>query len=217
MSKKSTKIIAAAGVVAGLGVAALPALTFATQQTTTGQVTLTADVESAIAMTIHGNGDGDGVNGVDSFSPAGVASGDVAGHPTPATSNTGPSSSTVSLLPNAADTTTATSDITVYTNASGYTLSVQDADDNNALTKTGASIPAVSTTNTLEAGHSAWGYKVSGGSAWLAVPTTDDDPASITPAASGTAINIIYGVSTSASQATGTYTDTIVYTAMTAN
>ena len=67
MSKKSTKIIAVAGVVAGLGVAALPALTFAAS--TSGQVTLSAEVQEAIAMTIEGNGDG-GSAAVDVFAPA---------------------------------------------------------------------------------------------------------------------------------------------------
>ena len=172
-----------------------------------------------LQLTIHGNGDGDGVNGVDSFSPIDVASGEVAGHPTPATSNTGPSSSTVSLLPNAANTTTATSAITVYTNASGYTLTVNDADNDTALKQSGSgtvpTIPALTQSSDVAAGTSAWGYKVSGGSAWLAVPALNETPADIAPAASGTAINIVYGVSTSPSQATGTYTDTIVYTATT--
>lgn len=52
---KSTKIIAALGVVAGLGVAALPAFTFAAE--TTGDVEVVVEVEPAIAMTITGNND----------------------------------------------------------------------------------------------------------------------------------------------------------------
>lgn len=52
---KTTKIIAALGVVAGLGVAALPAFTYATS--TTGDVQVVVEVDSAIAMTIAGNND----------------------------------------------------------------------------------------------------------------------------------------------------------------
>ncbi len=53
---KSTKIIAALGVAAGLGVAALPAFTFATESVT-GDVEVQAEVVPAIAMTITGNND----------------------------------------------------------------------------------------------------------------------------------------------------------------
>ncbi len=52
---KTTKIIAALGVVAGLGVAALPAFTFA--ESTTGDVDVIVEVSPAIAMTITGNND----------------------------------------------------------------------------------------------------------------------------------------------------------------
>lgn len=211
MSKKSTKIIAAAGVVAGLGVAALPALTFAEgEPSVSGQVTLSAQVQSAIAMTIRGNGDGN-TDGVDVFDPAGIAGKAVDGYTIPAQAVTGPSSSTVSLLPNAADTTTATSAVTVYTNASGYTLSLQDADEDNSLVKTtGVTIPAGTT---IQAGTSAWGFKAGSDENWREVPDNTETAASITPAASGTAINVVYGISTASTQATGTYTDTIVYTA----
>ena len=53
---KTTKIIAALGVVAGLGVAALPAFTYATE-TVTGSVEVDVEVLPAIAMTISGNND----------------------------------------------------------------------------------------------------------------------------------------------------------------
>lgn len=53
---KTTKIIAALGVVAGLGVAALPAFTFAEgEPSVTGDVEVIVDVDAAIAMTIAGN------------------------------------------------------------------------------------------------------------------------------------------------------------------
>lgn len=54
---KTTKIIAALGVVAGLGVAALPAFSFATGPAITGDVEVQVEVPAAIAMTITGNND----------------------------------------------------------------------------------------------------------------------------------------------------------------
>ncbi len=60
---KSTKIIAALGVVAGLGVAALPMAAFADQtgdpavERVAGDVDIYAEVQDAIAMTITGNND----------------------------------------------------------------------------------------------------------------------------------------------------------------
>lgn len=69
---KSTKIIAALGVVAGLGVAALPAFTYAAE--TTGDVEVDVEVESAIAMTITGNNDdGSHYNGGVAFSYSAVS------------------------------------------------------------------------------------------------------------------------------------------------
>ena len=53
---KTTRIIAALGVVAGLGVAALPAFTYATE-TVTGDVEVDVEILPAIAMTISGNND----------------------------------------------------------------------------------------------------------------------------------------------------------------
>ena len=53
---KTTKIIAALGVVAGLGVAALPAFTYAAENVT-GDVEVQVEVVPAIAMTITGNND----------------------------------------------------------------------------------------------------------------------------------------------------------------
>lgn len=65
---KTTKIIAALGVVAGLGVAALPAFTYATNPaSTTGNVEVDVEVLPAIAMTISGNND----NG-EHYNPAGA-------------------------------------------------------------------------------------------------------------------------------------------------
>jgi len=269
---KTTKIIAALGVVAGLGVAALPAFTFATGPSTTGNVEVDVEVEAAIAMTIVGNNDdGSLYNGgvaftytevqnptgnpsenkyyeliegnyvlseddevdendtyytrssnyasVDNSAPTGVAV--VDGHT--AATISGTSSSYTKLLPNAAsDDSTFKSTIKVYTNAtSGYTLTLNDQDTNTSLVKgdNEATIPAVGTVsgNQVVAGTAAWGYKVGDGAAWLAVPDSEAEGATIktrgTATEGGEETTVYYGVSTASDQATGVYKDTIVYTA----
>ena len=226
---KSTKIIAALGVVAGLGVAALPAFTYAAESVT-GDVQVDVEVLPAIAMTITGNNDDssnydDGTTSyasVDNFAPA-TTSGTLDGHTIPATAVLGTSSSYTSLLPNAViEGDTFKSTITVYTNASaGYTLTMKDSDTTVALTHTNGSdtIPATAAT-TLTAGTAAWGYRVGTSGDWLAVPASDaasDASIKATSAktSGGDATTVEYGVATAADQATGVYTDTIVYTATT--
>ena len=221
MSKK-TKIIAALGVAAGLGVAALPAASFASS-TVAGQVELTADVNEAIAMTILGNGDPTSgepavqVPGVDVYTPTGAST--IDGYPVGTLydpTNLQTSSSTVSLLPNAADTTTATSAITVYTNAAaGYNLSVKDADSTTALVNGSDSSATIPAGTSITAGTAAWGYKVGDGN-FTAI--TDSDVQIDTfagPTSGGNTTNVTYGVSTASDQKTGTYSDTIIYTATT--
>ena len=228
MSKKSTKIIAAAGVVAGLGVAALPAMTFAAAEVA-GQVQLDVEVQPAIAMTIEGNNDAT-LGGVDTYSPdtAGVYIGSYStdGKTPYDSTNLQTSGSSTSLLPNAKvdgawgqGENNFGSLITVYTNASGYTLTVQDADDDNALEDGAKTIPAGTT---ISAGTSAWAFKGGSISSYTAVPVDDGETNPVTVKTgsgatllTGDATTVLYGVSTSANQATGNYTDTIVYTATT--
>lgn len=244
---KTTKIIAALGVVAGLGVAALPAFTYA-QASVKGQVVVGADVQPAIAMTITGNNDGTGKDyaGVDTFTPSDsgqyIGSYDTTGKTAYDASSLQTSGSKTTILPNSlveGDLTPSTgngfgSTITVYTNDSGYTLTIQDLDDDNSLTHNSDVIPAVGTVtptpNTLTAGSAAWGYKGGLITSWSAVPIDDSATTSGTPTPattikngsgatllSGDTTEVLYAVSTSATQPTGLYTDTIVYTATTAN
>ncbi len=73
---KTTKIIAALGVVAGLGVAALPAFTFAVGPSVSGDVDLYVEVQPAIAMTITGNNDDRSLYGTPTYSEVEVEVGD---------------------------------------------------------------------------------------------------------------------------------------------
>ena len=213
---KTTKIIAALGVVAGLGVAALPAFSYAAS-TVAGEVELSAEVNEAIAMTILGNGDS-GTAGVDVYTPTGAST--IDGHTVGTLydeEHLQTSSSTVSLLPNAADTTTATSAITVYTNAAGgFTLSVKDADDNTALVNSSDSTATIPAGATITAGTAAWGYKGGSVTNFAAISATDAQVyTQSAPTSGGQTINMNYGISTASTQKTGTYTDTIIYTATT--
>ena len=280
---KTTKIIAALGVVAGLGVAALPAFTYATESVS-GQVEVDVEVESAIAMTIVGNNDdgsivpsatqrytavtpegtenpseegwyeesggeytrsidttvdsgktyyaqSSGYNQVDAFSPAEAASSKVDTHDTPSSSINALSSSAWTMLPNdkveGDNTNGFRSTITVYTNnASGFQLSVKDADTTTDLSNRTDTIPTGA--GAVVAGTAKWNFDTTilDGAAGGVVSQT----AVAMPASDGTAVVIDnygsktnggrasivdYNVSTKADQQAGIYRDTIVYTATT--
>ena len=232
---KSTKIIAALGVVAGLGVAALPAFTYAAS--TDGAVKLEVEVEPGIAMTIHSNGDLD-----DSTTPATEityynANPAAAGEGFGVDDNelytkesglfTNWSSAKTSLSQNQSK-EDMTSVVTVYTNnAAGYTLTVQDEDSNNNLVSGSDTIAPIAANASLEAGTAGgqWGIKGGDVAAYTAVPALGTEQSPISPltlkangarvATTGEATTFTYGVATSATQNTGTYADVIVYTATT--
>ncbi len=215
---KSKTIIATLGIVAGLGAAALPLASYAAS--VSGNVILAVEVEPAIAMTITGNNDNDtenviteDVSTVSQYDPN-TATGAIGSYTIPnAMSN--PSSTYISLLPN--NSATGTSIVTVYTNnASGYTLNVKDSDSTTALTKVGGTdtIPALATAGT--AGTPGW--SIGGGDLENAIAVSDTDQlvkTVQTKTTSGDATTMTYTVSTAADQATGVYTDTIIYTAAT--
>ncbi len=271
---KSKTILAGLGVVAALGVAAMPLASYAAP-TVIGNVMLAVEVEPAIAMTIKGNNDsythgtnpGSTTDGVDNLYDNGstggntgavdnktvstAASTEKTSGESPNTTHvgyeaTGTSSSYAHLLPNSAvtgdrGTNNATNDfgstITVYTNSkSGYTVTLQDADDDASLVSTTDTNDTIPTGTTIAAGTSGWAFK--GGksssvsndvytftdrSAWTAIPDTTETEVVVYGSNSDTYADethgdqfiINYGVSTSSDQATGLYTDTIVYTATT--
>lgn len=130
---KTTKIIAALGVVAGLGVAALPAFTFAAQ--VDGNVDIYVKVEPAIAMVITGNNDDPNEAGNAHLHQPTESGTDPHGVEQRTSGGTGTtmfgvqhnalvSSSKIAALYPGTYASTA-SNVTVYTNnPSGYTLSV---------------------------------------------------------------------------------------------
>ncbi|MBQ3309784.1 hypothetical protein IJG78_03885 [Candidatus Saccharibacteria bacterium] len=246
---KSTKIIAALGVVAGIGAAALPMASYATQSVS-GNVDLYVEVPEAIAMTIVGNNDDTATQdqtyttdpvttGVDNYQPSGFESA-IDGHTLPASITTA-SSSYVQVKQNAANLTTALSNIAIYTNAAdGYDLSVYangaDADLHNG----DYTIAAVAGTPTVST-NVGWAFKVADnhqGNTNKGVINSDDtsgseyDYADWSQMAAGStnALTLVsseeatsggdefivnYGVATAADQAAGVYSTQLVYTATT--
>ncbi len=233
---KSTKIIAALGVVAGLGVAALPLSSYATEGEVSGNVTISATITDSIAMRIQSNSDSTNANaqsgyGVVQYNPSSMQN---SGDPT---ATTGPSLASVSLAANTYNYDTLYSDIEVRSNTGYFKVTLQDADTTNTLDGASASIPAVSTesaqpggdptpSGTLSQYTAGWGYHVgavaeqdAASAVWNAVPTSNAASADtiVEHTASnwgGTATKVVYGVATGQT-ATGTYTDTVVYTATT--
>ena len=186
---KSTKFIAAFGIVAGLGIAALP---IASASADTSDVEVSVSVDSAISLAMSGT------------------------------------TSISALAPNAADLTTMSSTATVSTNdLDGYTLTVIDKDTVTALTNANSdTIPAATATPT--AGTAGWGVQTSEAytgmdtglnTAWTAMPASTGTALTLkntgtqTAATSADTTVLKYGVATAAAQPTGTYTDTIVFTA----
>ena len=181
---KTSKTIAALGMVAALGVAALPFGAFALDPTIdvaddTGNVDLSVTISEAIALSLDA------------------------------------SSKSTSMDTSDKDETMQTT-ATVSTNSlDGYTLTVKDSDTTTALTS--ANSDTIPTGTSIAAGTSAWGIKGGDLSAYTAMVASTGT--AITVVANGTAsasdetTTVTYGVSTAANQASGTYTDTITYTA----
>lgn len=90
------------------------------------------------------------------------------------------------------------------------TLSVKDSDATTALT---SGDNTIQTGTNVKAGNSAWGISVNNDSTYAAIPANTEAGVTIGSdnAATSKDFQVTYGVSTSATQATGTYTDQIVY------
>lgn len=169
--------------------------------------------------------------GVDVFSPMSAGNGVVDGHAE--AFKVGPSSSYASLLPNSKVEGDATnlfrSTITVYTNNnSGYTLNVIDSDATTALTHTNGTDNIQTGAGAVAAGTAKWNFDSTPGAdssyeakTAQAMVATGETAIVInqtsTKTDNGSATIVDYNVSTSADQATGVYSDTIVYTATTNN
>lgn len=194
MSKMS-KAIVALGVVAGLGVAALPLSSYA-YNVSTKDVTVTTEVEGAISI----GTDKTTVN-LGTLKLNGVAQGENAG-----TDN----KVTVTVTGNS---------------ATAYDLKISapnGTEMKNAEKNT--SIPAITTpVATLAGGDNSWGYKVDTGN-WTGVPATATTIKTVavgdwTAGSEGvdptSTADVLFGATAGSTLAEGTYTGSVVFTATT--
>ena len=225
--KTNTKIFATLGVVAGLGLAAFPAFSYALD--VSGDVDVETEVTPSLAMRIHSNADATGEYGFIGYNPA-TAEG--SGDPAAAA---GPSQATgLSLSSNQADTTTLYSNISIRSNTGKFKLEVTDADTDNALRNEAGSttenqyIPAGITTTTdgtsgdtiIDPTVAGWAFKGGDITSWTTMPISTATPATIAalgtnttnPLSYSTDITVNYAVSSGLTK-TDTYSDIITYTA----
>lgn len=144
---------------------------------------------------------------------------------------------TANVIPTGAGAQTIASDtITVSTNdSSGYTLQLEDSNATTTLTAGSNTIAASSGTQASPVAQTAntWGYRVDGAGGFGAGPTSSRSSGTITattfagvPAsgspntlkttattASNDTTTVWYGVTANTSQPTGTYSDSVTYTA----
>lgn len=144
---------------------------------------------------------------------------------------------TVNVTPTGDGAQTIASDtLTVSTNnTAGYTLQIADSDATTTLTSGGNTIPASSGTQASPTAQAVntWGYRVDGVGGFGAGPTSAANSAAIgsltfagVPAsgapntlkntattASNDTTTVWYGVAADTTQPTGTYSDTVTYTA----
>lgn len=190
---KTTKIIAALGVVAGLGVAALPLTSYAANES----VTLTVTVDPAISLSHSGT-------------------------------------TSLTIAPNNADLTTASSTLRVSTNnLKGYKLTVNDADaDASLVHATQNDKKIVTTTATPAAGTSSWAVQAGAAytgmgaglnTTWTKMPNNTETPlvirnsGAVTSAITNESSVLKYGVGVADGQEAGVYSTQIVFTAVSNN
>ena len=217
---KSTKVIAALGVAAGLGIAALPAASFAVQSDT-ASVGIEVEVTDMIQLSVTGTEDS--THTVDQGADAYVQA---------------------TMGPNAAKVKTGTAAV-VTNNVGGYTLSVAPFSAGSSTLKNGAdtqdpeydTIAPFATAATFTAGTGetvdsfdvdGWGITytntgatsgtipadvVAGKYIGISNSTTMLSTSASATEASPNTTNISYGFQTKDEQKTGTYTGKILYTA----
>ena len=212
MSKIKT-IVAGLGVVAGLGAMVLPMSAYA--DNTTGQTRVTVSISPVISMSLESfyGGSSHGVLVCNSYTNP-QCSGDAQEVRT-------------TLYPNQADLTSMYTNILVTTNdLTGYNLTLIDADDNNSLVSANNDTIAAINTTPVAGTAPGWAVSIDDGTTWQQVPAAHtagvaNTPITVkSPGASSTvytndASKVRYGVATSSSQPTGTYVDTVTFTATT--
>ena len=182
----TAKIIKALGVSAALGIAAMPLTTFAVDPAT-GDADVSVTINPSISMTL----------------------------------DTSSVSTAIDL--SAADITTMKIKASVSTNArGGYTLELNDQDTDTALRHETLNSPYKIDTSAAAptAGTSSWAVKGGEVTNWTAMPASNGTALTLKSAAAPTngiisneQTEVTYGVASGNDLASGTYSDTVVYTA----
>lgn len=201
---KTTNALIALGVVAGLGAAALPLSSYATNDATNRDVPIELEIKDTLQISTSNDAAGETVTvSKVELKTDNVAEGDVAEY-----ASTGFS-------------------VNVKTNNSkGYTISMMGTDGKTDLVSGTDKIE----TGTLAAGTSAWAFKVTPAStapgngtstqtAWTAVPETSTPIYTGTQAQGGINVKdgidtpVDFGATVADTQAAGTYTGSVTFTA----
>jgi hypothetical protein len=208
MSKIKT-IMTGLGVVAGFAVSMAPLAAYADEVTNPN--TVTAVLNDVISMSLE------------SHSALGTKTLTCESQRDPACTGTEQVVSTT-ILPSADDKTSMYTIITVNTNVTaGFDLTMKDYDTNTNLQTTSNDTIATINSEPVGGSNPGWAVKIDNVNTWHAVPASNAvTPLTIKthqPNPAAVSVNVqsrvTYGVAASSSQATGTYTDTIVYTATT--
>ena len=239
---KDAKNIIASALVCALTVGAIasvanPAAAVTTCEGVGTECTATLDVnvnvDEFISLTLTTTNDGRTSTGTATASPAPTGTVEVT-----ATTDPNPVLESTTMLPNSTNTSMGTTAKVVTNSLTGAYLNVIDSDTTNALTTddTSYSIPAAD--GAISAGTAQWNLTVTGATkagTTAGTATTSFVSDKAVPVSSGTAlelyrhaqpatgisasiddtVTIQYNVATDSTQAYGTYTDTITYTAST--
>ena len=207
---KIKAVVAGLGIAVGLGVAVAPLTTYA-DDVVTNPNTVTAVLNDVISISLE------------SHSTLGTKTTVCESQNVPSCSGDEQAVSTT-ILPGADDTTSMYTIITVNTNVtSGFNLTMKDSDTNTNLQTTNDDTIAAISSLPVGGTNPGWAVKIDDQTSWNAVPASDAvSPLTIKthqPNPAAVSVNVqsrvTYGVAASNLQPSGTYTDTVVYTATT--
>lgn len=181
----TAKIFKALGLAAGLGVAAMPLASYAVDPAT-ADAAVNVTINPVISMSLDAD------------------------------------STSVSMDPNTVNLTTLSTTAKVSTNAQGgYKLTLADKDtDTNLVHTTLTNFKIGTSTATPAAGTASWAVKGGNISSWTAMPASNGTALTLKSATALTSAvitdeetTVTYGVGLDSSLASGTYTDTVTFTA----
>lgn len=208
---KIKNVVLGLGAVAGFTTLVAPLTAYADDVINNNPNTVTAVLSDVISMSLE------------SHSTLGTKTSTCESQRTPACTGDEQIVSTT-ILPSADDKTSMYTVITVSTNVlNGFDLTMKDSDNNTNLETTNGDTIATIGSEPVGGTTPGWAVRIDDQTTWNAVPAANAaSPLTIKthqPNPAAVSINVqatvTYGVAASSTQASGTYTDTIVYTATT--